>query len=213
MKITNEIYYHVGTNPEGCKMLDSKQTHIFDSNFKNFRYIDIQTYRFENKSKSFGKLGWLKYLDKIFEDRDRLNLDDSNFKQHFLQNVSCYSYKLNARYWEFIFDKIRDEINSDLPSRFSCIYLCKEDLNYWYDKAVNETGAKSLPVYKIMANGNIHHADSKWLELDILPDAEIENIARKYWNGNLSQGGKLDEYLFWGQIEIIERFNKIDDVK
>lgn len=213
MKITNEIYYHVGTNQDGCKMLDSKHTHVFDSNFKNFRYIDIQNYRFINESNAYGKVGWLKYIDKIFENRDILILDESNFKQHFLQNVSYYSYKLNARYWELIFDRIRNQIDPNLPSRFSCIYLCKEDLEYWYDKAIAETGESILPVYKIKAHGNIHHADSKLLELDILPDSEIESIAKEYWNGNISQGGKLDEYLFWGQIEILKKFDKLDDVK
>lgn len=211
MKIDQKILYHVGTNTEGCKMLDSKGEHSFDIHFKNFRYLDIINSKFEHKSKAYGELGWLKFLDKIYAERDALVLDDKNYKEQLLRQVNHYSYKLNARYWELIFESERKEIDINLPSRFSCIYLCDEDLKYWYEKALSEMNVEKIPVYKMEATGHIHHADSQWLELDILPDNEIKDIARKYWSGETTEDGKLDEYLFWGDIKILEKFNSIED--
>ena len=152
-------------------------------------------------------------MDQINDD-DNYETENNNWKDIF-KSVTRNSYFLNARYYEIFFEKIRKNEYPSLPSRQSCIYMCDvNNLEFWYSKFLKETGKESLLIYSFEADGIMHYADPEWLELGVKPNAHYEEIAKKYWKGEIhpDQTGQK-EILFNGTLRRIDKFNSIADFK
>lgn len=111
---------------------------------------------------------------------------------------------------ESIFEEIRAEYFSDLPSRKSCIWLCeKESVKYWL-KALNP--GSNFRIFKLELTGVIHKADQRHLKTEVLPCELIRENAFNYWTGTDGNNYLEQEILFEGIINILDEFEKIEDI-
>ena len=211
MKIKNKILYHTSVTKEGESFFD-KNTHInIDSSEKNPRFSEL--INFEPKQIINGKeMGWLKYLDYLLEN-EKMFGQPINWKG-LLRNITDISYRLNNRYYEKIFEEIRIKEFSELPSRYSCIYLAdKKNIEKWHRKALNQLKEPEFPIYEFKATGFLHYGDEEWLEVDVVSEKEYREIARKYWSGEKHPHSKdLFEILFTGTLTVTNKYKNIDEL-
>lgn len=109
---------------------------------------------------------------------------------------------------EIEIEKIRREINSNLPSRLVCLFLAEDN----YDGRImlqnmfyNKKSFCIVPV-KIICSLRLHRADSKWIEeYEKTKDkVAIEN----YWKGVTLDNNPQYEYLLDGQIKLLNTEDK-----
>ncbi len=80
---------------------------------------------------------------------------------------------------EIIFEDIRIKHFNDRPSRLHGIWLCsEEEVEKWTDIIGHQT---SVEIYKVVASGNIHHANASLILADTLQIFEYEELAKSYW--------------------------------
>ncbi|SEQ23943.1 Protein of unknown function [Virgibacillus subterraneus] len=113
-------------------------------------------------------------------------------------------------YWrftkEFVFEQTRLAMNSDLPSRWTGLWVTDEEhLPYWE----HATNCDEYQIVKMELNGKLLEADAYWIESE--PDAlsEIRKRAAYYWQGAIFRPGKM-EYLFEGEAKVIEIVKKVN---
>lgn len=104
---------------------------------------------------------------------------------------------------EQVFEKVRSEYFSDLPSRQKCLWLTDiKSLDYWKTMSNDRRSLLTLEL-----NGNVFCGDDCWLTANTFSSVEYEKRALHYWNGEHSKM-PIMEFLFYGQaivknIEII----------
>ncbi len=109
---------------------------------------------------------------------------------------------------ESIFEEIRAEYFADLPSRKSCIWVCeKESIKYWL-----KTLGFNCRIFKLELTGVIHKADQHHLNAEVLPCELIRENAFNYWTGTDGNNPEEQEILFEGIINILDEFEKIEDI-
>jgi hypothetical protein len=139
---------------------------------------------------------------------DALNLIQKNKLYSSVENTKIILEKLEtitkqqAIYIrESIFEEIRADHFTDLPSRKSCIWVCEEHaLEYWKELLL-EANCK---IFKVNLTGVIHKADQKHLKADVLPCELIRKNAFNYWTGSDSKNISEVEILFEGLVKIVE---------
>jgi len=108
---------------------------------------------------------------------------------------------------ELLFESIRKDFYSHLPSRHNCIWLSPDDnksLQFW-KKLVHGTTKR---IFRVATEGTIHRSANKWLITGTIPLNEINSLAHNYWKG--SDAGSLeDEILFVGKLKIIEELTDV----
>ncbi|MFB3166572.1 DUF2441 domain-containing protein [Neobacillus sp. 179-C4.2 HS] len=162
---------------------------IFKSNFGNYPYDQIINHALE-----------------VYRGNCPKQLPDYHFRP--IDTIeealgSLYDSLRNCR--EMVFEDIRKEKFTHLPSRKSCIWLLSDDKNaleYWK----NTLSGNNLKVFRVkLLNGNTHRASQKWLEGGTFSLSTWENHAINYWSG-IDTGNIDDEILCQGEIEIVEVF-------
>lgn len=99
---------------------------------------------------------------------------------------------------EQIFEKVRNEIDPDLPSRQKCLWLTDMDhLDYWKG-CINCRGGS---IVKLKLDGNAFMADDSWLQASTLSSSEYERRAKLYWTGQVGEQAHL-EFLFTGEAVV-----------
>ncbi len=103
---------------------------------------------------------------------------------------------------ELIFEDVRRQVYTALPSRTSCIWLIPEDprsVRFWLDNMRGDY----KKVYRVNATGEMHRATQQIVMGDTISMSEWRKRAMDYWNGANSESHD-DEILLSGDIEVLE---------
>ena len=102
---------------------------------------------------------------------------------------------------EIEFEKVRRQINSNLPSRLTCIYVAEDNIdgrNMLRNMFFNRTKFHIAPV--VLNSIKSHKADSKWIT-DYEKTNKISSI-EKYWKGIDFDNYPQHEYLIDGIVNL-----------
>ncbi|PFI75787.1 hypothetical protein COI83_29620 [Bacillus cereus] len=105
---------------------------------------------------------------------------------------------------ELIFEEVRKEKFSELPSRHTCLWVIPDDIEgikYWLS-----TLGDATQIVKLNLSGNLHKGSEEFLRLNTGSMTYLREQAKKYWSG---EGGKEEfkiEYLFKGNATVLEVF-------
>lgn len=196
MYLKNQTYYHFHRNNKYSSLwrvgnlidITTKQLNEY-SNFYNEAYF---YYPFQNLN-----LLPLELLQKTMEVSDQFSEQELCSRLNFLQTV----VKEIAIYLrENVFEQVRSQYFSNLPSRKTCIWVFERDaLDYW-DSVIS--GEKKL--FKLQLTGVIHKADQRHLVTEILPENILRRYAFDYWTGSDGKNHDEEELLFEGIATVVE---------
>lgn len=135
-----------------------------------------------------------------------------NFDYHDLSNIAhkivaeletaVKEYQILIR--EIGYENTRVEVNPNLPSRQKCIWLCRKDqLDYWKAQIVKE-----FDVFEVEVNEKEMFKSRNSL-ISELSDSynTVLDKAKEYWKYSSNVENEDDEYLYCGELKII---NKIE---
>ena len=103
---------------------------------------------------------------------------------------------------ELIFEDVRRQMYTALPSRTSCIWLIPEDpraVRFWLDSMRGDYKR----VFRVNATGELHRATQQIVMGDTISMGEWRKRATDYWNGARTESHD-DELLLSGDIEVLE---------
>lgn len=105
---------------------------------------------------------------------------------------------------ELIWESVRQESFSHLPSRQKCVWLSHglKNLSYWEGALGRAPGTYS--VFRVELNGTIHEASDDFLMSDEVIYTEAIKMANDYWNGKITNPTKK-EVLFEGDFTIKDK--------
>lgn len=107
---------------------------------------------------------------------------------------------------EVIFEEIRRNQFSDLPSRLSCIWLCDAaGITHWWPRLRSDNKI----ILKTRVVGTFHRANPAFLIADSIGHDELRSLARKYWSGETVRNEPSEELLFCGQIHVLHQYNDL----
>jgi hypothetical protein len=200
MYVENKIMYHVHKNRFHTELWNVGNTINFDGETKNefMRFYDYQHFSINNPI--LGNKYLVDYMKKVSKHKNFVQGENVILPINaFLRLTKGYSYSCGF-IAEIIFEQVRNEIFSNCPSRFNCMWLCEEnDIPHWKSQFESESS-----VYKVRVTGKLHIADSSVLPGDTLSHDEIRKIAYDYWNGIIKRDSSR-EMLFYGKVEIVEK--------
>jgi hypothetical protein len=126
-------------------------------------------------------------------------------REHFptyLQQAAKAIKEMGTFIRETIFEEIRREEFSSLPSRMKGIWVCEEkDIPYWSDKL--HSGDRSI--FKVSLTGIMHRANPENLVSDSIEHNLLREHARRYWEANDLENAPVHEMLFVGDVCVHER--------
>ncbi|GAB2769446.1 DUF2441 domain-containing protein [Salinimicrobium soli] len=201
---------------------------ILDTNFnKNNPFIDeLLSGLNYNYLKKIGDEDISSYTEKRLREnncyQDFENFEDQNKQKHFQLLENCSEFedlayklvKLNRQYlkWirEEVFEKVRLQIDSNLPSRKRGLWICrKEELPKWWD--ILESPKKKIFEVKLL-NGKKMETDEHYCELKNLSIEEFEENARLYWKGKFTDE-PIKEILFEGKFQVVGVYESLEELK
>jgi len=153
-----------------------------------------------------------KEVCEYFRSRNSNNIGEliSNCRQYVRDWYSARIYR------EIVFENVRIQHFSELPSRLSCIFLCEyeQDLDRWLKEIPKELETYFLYKFQAQNPDNFklnnlpvreccHVADAKYLENKSLDIGQLELNAFKYWEGRNSDE-PLVEILYYGILKVLE---------
>ena len=109
---------------------------------------------------------------------------------------------------ELIFEDVRRQLYTALPSRMSCVWLVPEDpraVRFWLD---NMRGDYKR-VFRVNATGELHRATQQIVMGDTISMGEWRKRAVEYWNGAKAESYD-DELILSGDIEVLEEVPTTD---
>lgn len=109
---------------------------------------------------------------------------------------------------ELIFEEVRRQLYTALPSRMSCVWLVPEDpraVRFWLD---NMRGDYKR-VFRVNATGELHRATQQIVMGDTISMGEWRKRAVEYWNGAKAESHD-DELILSGDIEVLEEVPTTD---
>lgn len=97
--------------------------------------------------------------------------------------ISPYAWKVMSDRKEQVWERIRTEVNPELPSRKGAIFLFdREDLILDIMAKWFPTEMRHLLEVRVVSGGKIHRTDSKWLDCE---EDRWEENAYQYWCGDI----------------------------
>ena len=112
---------------------------------------------------------------------------------------------------EQIFEEVRASYFPHLPSRKTCIWVCKKEaLSFWW-KTFNNTPKKKI--FKLRLIGSIHTADQRHLLADTFSHNDLRSKAFEYWTGSDGVYLQDQEILFEGIIDILAEYSSPDKIQ
>lgn len=135
---------------------------------------------------------------------EKLHLDAS-VNPFYLRNIGIVYQEYIIKTREYIFENERLQINPELPSRFTCLFLTdKEGIEFWKARLLTNPNQQPYTIYELSVSGRIHKANQQYVELNTKSQEYNHQLAREYWGGvNADKEGS--EYLFAGDIQVINR--------
>jgi len=100
---------------------------------------------------------------------------------------------------ELVYEEVRKEKYSHLPSRHNCIWLCrKEQIEYWKEQILCE-----CEIFEIQVFGPVHKTRNLYISLPSDDYYTIKKKAKEYWSENTNSLYEDDEYLYSGKFKIL----------
>lgn len=196
-------YYHINKNasPEwtvGAKFVFGQEPNFLWNTFQNNDSLFTLP---NNITVTYDKL--IQHALSVYQKKEAPSLNNYHYNSinTLEEALNClYNTLRNCR--EVIFEQIRKESFANLPSRKTCIWLMPEDpaaLNFWK----STLNGQNVKAFRVKTEGNIHQASQKWLAGGTYSLSTWESNANNYWKG-IGSGNGDDEFLFEGQIEVVE---------
>ncbi len=221
----NQTYYHIqipGFERDIWKKGDVICTSLKEYNaFYSGLIRDMEDKEFVNGN----KIGLIEYSNSIFEKDSNRNMkskteDYQSLYYEFQSNSFEYEGIANKLHWslfqylkwirEEIFENVRLKVDSNLPSRKSCIWISKiEDVKKWWDLFKNKSGKRILELR--LKGDNVFIGDGTLIRADTFSLKEYESIAEKYWSGIVERKKEI-EISYEGEFEVLNEFNDINDL-
>ena len=192
--VTDEIYYHINT---GQKLQIGDTLKIGEA-FNNF-YYEIYNTEYLVRGKDANQ-----YLINMQKEQNLiLDNDIANLIFKTVNNDAMITREL-------MFEEVRKELNSNLPSRLKCLYVCKtkEEVQDWIN-IFKRTNKNNLQLLKLRLTGNIFLGDASFVLRQNISLNKKKEQARRYWNGEKGKG--INEYLFVGEA-IVEEILTVADL-
>jgi len=149
--------------------------------------------------------GGFDIFDYIAASKEQLRIMISRFAE--MHNVThAYVNLLN----ELIFERIRMNDFPDLPSRLACGWFYdRQHVGKWWNEFSLRNDYRRI--FKVAAYGEVLKVDRSWMPTDIATVKEQFEAAEHYWKGelNLDSKRRLREYLFIGELKVIEEVEPI----
>lgn len=113
------------------------------------------------------------------------------------------SYNIFKKWREDTFEKIRQNIQPQYPSRKKCLFLCLEShLNYWKDSLHRSVG---IQIFKIeLIKGKIVFIDEAIYNIERFSNDEMMEDAKDYWQGEELETSPIYTGLFEGKFKLGE---------
>ena len=108
---------------------------------------------------------------------------------------------------ELMFEEVRKEEYTDLPSRLKCLYVCKtkKEMNDWIN-IFNRTNKKDFQLLKLKLTGKIFVGDASFILRQNISLNRKKEQAKMYWSGKKKDN--INEYLFVGTAVVEEVLNE-----
>lgn len=200
-------YYHIARTEKAQNLFDPNNKIIIQETVLNQSITDILSFHsmcdFQEGKGAQG------LINALYHDKEMLIKKIPDWPEFMLDIL----IKSNRRYTELIFENIRIEKYSNLPSRLNCIFLCEKcEVKKWYP-AISDNYKTTPPIYEFDINGKVHKADQRWLDQDILPHGNYIQAGQKYWAGDLfdQNNETTHEILFTGELTKTKKFENIEE--
>lgn len=205
MQVKEEIYYHIqrtGTWPglwQGNSIIywGQKELNNFNKFYDNHGFVT-------NLTNGNGYMHGRKALRNFLKQPESFQIQ--NYREIIKQALTIIKEQcIFTR--ETIFEEVRANYFPKLPSRKTCIWVCKKEaVNYWWD-----TLEGNKKIFKMQVTGVIHKAEEKHLICDTLSHNEIRANAFSYWTGSEGSNPMEEEILFEGVIKIMDVYNDLNE--
>lgn len=191
--ITDEIYYHINTG-QNLQVGDILE---IGKRFNNF-YYEIYNIEHLEKGKDANQ-----YLINMKKEKNLvLNSDIANLIFKTINDSAMITREL-------MFEEVRKELNSNLPSRLKCLYVCKtkKEIKDWIN-IFRRTNKKDFQIVKLKLTGSIFIGDASFILRQNISLNRKKEQAKMYWNGEKKD--KINEYLFVGTAVVEDILNNKD---
>ena len=98
---------------------------------------------------------------------------------------------------ELIFEEVRKEVDTELPSRMKCLYVCEsmEDINKWLEifKRTNKKN-KDYQIVKLELTGKCVTLDASYVLRQNISLNKKREQAKSYWNGEVKDDENGEAY-------------------
>lgn len=217
-KVENQKFYHIqrGAVPEGGhkwklgkrEYWGKERSFVIDSAFRASYEFFLPIPGREQQAERFDSVTWFfEEMIRFFETGQKT----PRFAPYFDYNPvmafkMCFQTLHNHRYIlrEMVFEEVRKELNKELPSRHTGLWVIKDDpeeLQYWFETlAVDDKST----IITFELTGKIHQGNIEYIPEAIYSVDELRAKALKYWNSFPSTMGKRDEYLFEGYATVTD---------
>lgn len=189
--VTDEIYYHINTG----QRLQVGNTLIIGEKFNNFYYEIYNTEHLKDEKDANEHL-----INMRKEQNLILNNDTSNLIFQTVNDDAMITREL-------MFEEVRKEEYTDLPSRLKCLYVCKtkKEMNDWIN-IFNRTNKKDFQLLKLKLTGKIFVGDASFILRQNISLNRKKEQAKMYWSGKKKDN--INEYLFVGTAVVEEVLNE-----
>lgn len=218
-KIENKEFFHIQILNHIGQEWSINEKYQIGKKYNNYYQgvingLEIQDFLSPKKHELYIK----KISDTICNTNNKTKINECDLKnieiiqlKNILQEVQLSFEQYLKWIQEEIFEKIRKEKYSKLPSRKKCLWVCKfEDLSKWIK--IFEERSSPKKILKIKATGIVHKADGGLIKPDTYSIQEFEKGAEEYWSGVIHNNNEI-EFLFKGDIEILEKYETIDEIQ
>jgi len=203
-EIENEEFFHIQILNQSGKEWFINENYLIGNKYNNYyqgviKSIEIQKFYAPNEL-------YIKKIADILKESER----NVNTLEMILVDVRESFGQYLKWVQEEIFEGVRKEKFSNLPSRKKCLWVCKfEDLPKWFE--IFEEHSLPMKILKIKATGIIHKADGGLIIPDSYSIQEFEKRAEKYWSGVINNNKEI-EFLFDGQLEILDEYKTVGEI-
>jgi hypothetical protein len=199
MKVNDRIYYHINT---GKPLHNGDEFKIGDSpnNFcKELYNLEFGKWDENNDWKCINEI--------IIEMQKKNNLTFHSNEDFKIAFRAINDYAAITR--ELIFEEVRKEYYSDLPSRLRGLFVCSnlDRIEEWLN-IFKRTNKRPIQVLKLKLNGNIFIGDASFILRQNKSLNYKTEQAKKYWNGD--KINNIEEIIFEGMAEVIEIVKSIE---
>lgn len=225
MNLYSNVYYHIQRPGFKRAVWKKGDTVIVSKDSYNSFYANLISGLGDFESNDGKHIDLIEYSSCIFEKNYNEHIlskhDDYKSLYYEFENKSqlyeSLAKKLQGSLFQYlkwvrevIFEKKRIEIDSHLPSRMSCIWVTTfEDLPKWWKLFESENDNRILEIK--LHSTNLHKADGRYINTKTVKLDRYYEMAKDYWNGEIQSNNEV-EYLYQGRFDVINEFNKLQDV-